>query len=89
MRRERGRDLLARVADGSLAVLDLGSGRRSEVRADRGLAPVRRTSATTSGAETPRGAVLVAVGGRVGQPSAARHLDPSNQSIVSLGEVIP
>lgn len=81
--------LVFEAADGSLAVLDLGSGRRSEVRADRGLLPLRRTSAATSGADTPGGAVLVAVGGRVGQPSAARHLDPSHQSVVSLGEVIP
>jgi hypothetical protein len=81
--------LVFEAADGSLAVLDLGSGRRSEVRADRGLLPLRRTSAATSGADTPDGAVLVAVGGRVGQPSAARHLDPSHQSVVSLGEVIP
>ncbi len=81
--------LVFETPDGSLAVLDLGSGRRSEVRAARGLAPVRRTSATTSGAETPRGAVLVAADGRVGLPSAARRLDPSRQSLVSLGEVIP
>ncbi len=84
-----GGALVFEAADGSLAVLDLGSGRRSEVRSDDGLKPVRRTSATTSGAETPRGAVLVAVGGRVERPSAARHLDPSHQSVVSFGEVIP
>lgn len=80
--------LVFETAAGQLAVLDLGSGRRSAVKADAGLLPVRRTSAATSGAETPGGAVLVAPRGRVGQPSAARHVDPATHVAISLGEVL-
>ncbi len=81
--------LVYEAAGGSLVVLDLGSGRRSAVSADRGLLPVRRTSAATSGADTPGGAVLIAAGGHVRQPSAARHLDRADHAVVTLGEVIP
>lgn len=81
--------LVFETADGSLAVLDLGSGRRSAVRMDGRLLPVRRSSAATSGAETPDGAVLVAPDGRIGQPSAARYLDPATLTARSLGEVVP
>ena len=80
--------LVFETAAGQLAVLDLGSGRRSHVTADAGLLPVRQTSAATSGAETPGGAVLVAPRGRVGQPSAAQHVDPATHAAVSLGEVL-
>lgn len=81
--------LVFETADGSLAVLDLGTGRRSAVGAELGLLPVRRTSAATSGADTPDGSVLIAVGGRVGQPSAARHLDLADHAVVNPGEAIP
>ncbi len=81
--------LVFEAAAGRLTVLDLGTGRRSTVVADGGLMPLRRTSAATSGAETPGGAVLVAPRGRVGQPSAARHLDPSTHAALNLGEVLP
>ena len=74
---------------GGLSVLDLESGRRSTVTADAGLLPVRRTSAATGGAETPGGAVLVAPRGRIGQPTAARHVDPATHAAVNLGEVLP
>jgi hypothetical protein len=81
--------LVFETPEGQLAVLDLGSGRRSAVKADAGLLPVRRTSAATSGAETPDGAVLIAPRGRVGQPSAAGHVDPATHAAVSLEEVLP
>jgi hypothetical protein len=80
--------LVFETAAGQLAVLDLGSGSRTPVTADAGLLPVRQTSAATSGAETPGGAVLVAPRGRVGQPSAAQHVDPATHAAVSLGEVL-
>ncbi|MCJ7712428.1 MAG: hypothetical protein MUQ32_16525, partial [Chloroflexi bacterium] len=56
--------LVFEAAAGRLTVLDLGTGRRSTVDADDGLVPMRRTSAATSGAETPGGAVLIAPRGR-------------------------
>ncbi|MCJ7712089.1 MAG: hypothetical protein MUQ32_14805, partial [Chloroflexi bacterium] len=81
--------LVFEAAAGRLTVLDLGTGRQSTIDADGGLMPMRRTSAATSGAETPGGAVLIAPRGRVGQPSAARHLDRATHAALSLGEVLP
>ena len=81
--------LVFETPEGQVAVLDLGRGAGRPSTADAGLLPVRRTSAATSGAETPGGAVLVAPRGRVGQPSAARHVDPATHAAVSLGEVLP
>jgi hypothetical protein len=74
---------------GSLEMLDLGSGKRSPLGTDAGLLPVRRTSAATSGADTPGRGVLIAPNGRVAQPATARHLDTTTHAAHDLGEVLP
>lgn len=81
--------LLFEAADGSVAALDLGSGRRRALAVEHGLLPVRRTSAATSGAETPAGSLLLAPDGHLDRPSDGRHLDPATGTIARLGEVAP
>ncbi len=81
--------LVFEASDGSVAALDLASGRRTAVIVDRPLAPVRRSSSATSGAETPAGSLLLAPRGRLDRPSDGRRLDPTAGIIDQLGEVAP
>ena len=81
--------LVFEAADGSLAALDVASGRRTHVTADRGLLPVRRTSSATSGADTPPSAVLLAPGGRLDRPSDGRRMDAAALTVDHLLEVAP
>jgi hypothetical protein len=81
--------LVFEAADGSVAALDIASGRRRALDVEHGLLPVRRTSSATSGAETPTGSVLLAPGGRLDRPSDSRHLDPAVPTVDHLGEVAP
>ena len=81
--------LVFEAADSSVAALDIPSGRTRSVTADHGLLPVRRTSAATSGAETPASFVLLAPGGRLDRPSDGRRLDPATPTIDRLEEVAP
>lgn len=53
-----------------------------------GLAPLSVTSLADSGAEAPAGWAAVAPGGRVGDPSAIRFLDPATLQLTA-GEVLP
>ena len=75
--------------DGSLAAMDISSGRRTQVAADRGLLPVRRTSSATSGADTPPGDVLLAPRGRLDRPSDGRRMDAAALTVDHLVEVAP
>jgi hypothetical protein len=81
--------LVFEAIDGSLAALDLASGRRGIVAADHALLPVRRTSSATGGAETPAGSLLLAPDGRLGRPSDGRRLDAATHAVDRLGEVVP
>ncbi|HEY5434702.1 MAG TPA: hypothetical protein VIK13_05675 [Candidatus Limnocylindrales bacterium] len=81
--------LVFESADGSIAALDLASGRTRAVAVDHGLLPVRRTSSATSGAEIAAGSVLLAPGGRLDHPSDGRRLDTAARTVHRLGEVAP
>ena len=81
--------LVFEAADGTVAALDLASGRSRAVTVDRGLLPVRRTSSATSGAETPSGSLLLAPGGRLAGPSDGRRLDIAARTVARLEEVAP
>jgi hypothetical protein len=81
--------LVFEAPDGSVAALDTVNGRRGDVTVDRGLLPVRRTSSSTSGAETPAGSLLLSPGGRLDHPSDGRRLDPATRTVDLLEEVAP
>jgi hypothetical protein len=81
--------LVIDTATGGVSALDVATRVRSEVRDAAGALPVRRSSMATSGAASALGAVLLAPGGRVTDPSAAVVFDPAARSARSLGEVIP
>jgi len=77
------------AADGSLVGMDVARGHSVHVAANRGLLPVRRTSSATSGADTPRGDVLLAPSGRLDRPSDGRLVDAAALTVDRLEEVVP
>jgi hypothetical protein len=78
------------IDDGdALVILDVrGRGRRL-VGGAAGLTPVRGGSGASSGADLPPGWVLLAAGGRLGDPSTARALDARASAAHPLTEVRP
>jgi hypothetical protein len=81
--------LVFEAADGSLVGMDVARGHSVHVAANRGLLPVRRTSSATSGADTPRGDVLLAPSGRLDRPSDGRLVDAAALTVDRLEEVVP
>ena len=82
----RGRTLAFEDARG-LAALDVVTGRPVTLPAGVPSLPVRGGSTATSGAELPAGWLLLAPAGHLGDPAAARGLDPASGTTHDLPEV--
>ncbi len=65
------------------------AGSAAHAVAAAGLAPVRGTSLASSGAATAAGTVVLAPGGRIGDPLAVRVLNTKQGLLSRVGEVVP
>ena len=69
--------------------LDAGPGVSARTVAAPGLTPIRGASLASSGAAAVSGAVVLAPGGRIGDPSLLQVLDPASVHLSRFGEVVP
>jgi hypothetical protein len=80
--------LVFRAADGILTTLELPTLRRVAVPGATTMAPVRRGSAATAGADLAPGSLLLAVGSSAGGPDAA-SIDPASDTVEPFEEAQP
>jgi hypothetical protein len=80
--------LVFRAADGALTSLELRTLRRAVVRDAANVAPVRRGSAATAGADLAPGLLLLARGSSPGGPAAA-SIDPASDTVEPFEEAQP
>lgn len=81
--------LVYTLADGELATVDVATGRRTAPAVGPGLAPVRRGSSASAGADLAPGVLLLAPAGWFTRPADAATIDPASEIIEPLEEVQP